>query len=494
MWAASLPKMLPYSTYNCLSIEMLPETIEDLLNVAQIGEGETERLSSAVEMLQFAAPCLVLLACANGTVVFADDFGSGAAPELTANLACDLARRLEESDSKTVAVKPPFEGRLRLALSLPRTAKAGMLACLVESTSLFGETLDDASTAAILCSALASAAVRYKTRNSELSARIEQLMAGQDALRASYAKSLAEAIEEHELHLREQEAAHAQLVQAQKLESIGQLAAGIAHEINTPTQFIGDNLRFLEDAFGELAPVLVQRQRSCAGAGVSGPANTPLPRTATATSKDDLEYLIEEIPKAIAQSLEGVGRVANIVRSMKEFSHPGTDELQPVDLNKALECTLTVCRNEWKYVADVVTDLDPSLPLVPCMPGACNQVFLNLIINAAHAIADKQGSNSTTKGTITVSTRVDGDWVEVRVADTGTGIAEKHRTKVFDPFFTTKKVGRGTGQGLAIARSVIVDKHGGTLSFETEVGRGTAFIVRLPQRPAGLCPKGPDDA
>ena len=127
------------------------------------------------------------------------------------------------------------------------------------------------------------------------------------------------------------------------------------------------------------------------------------------------------------------------------------------------------------------------------MPGACNQVFLNLIINAAHAIADKQAGNSTEKGTITVSTRSDGDWVEIRVADTGTGIPEEHRTKVFDPFFTTKKVGRGTGQGLAIARSVIVDKHGGTLTFDTEVGRGTTFIVRLPQRPAGFSPKGPDD-
>ena len=212
---------------------------------------------------------------------------------------------------------------------------------------------------------------------------------------------------------------------------------------------------------------------------------------ATPSGNDDLDYLTREIPKAIAQSLEGVGRVANIVRSMKEFSHPGTDELQPVDVNKALECTLTVCRNEWKYVADVVTDLDPRLPLVPCMPGACNQVFLNLIINSAHAIADKQAGNCTEKGTITVSTRSDGDWVEIRVADTGTGIPEKHRTKVFDPFFTTKKVGRGTGQGLAIAHSVIVDKHGGTLTFDTEVGHGTTFVVRLPQRRRDSLQKAP---
>ena len=417
----------------------------------------------------------------------------GAAPELVANLAYDLAQRLEESDASTVAVKPPFDGRLRLALRLPKTANGGLLACLVEPSSLIGETLDDMSIAAIVCSALACAALRYKAREAELSARVEQLMAGQDALRATYAKSLAETIEEHELRLREQEAAQGQLVQAQKLESIGQLAAGIAHEINTPIQFIGDNLRFLEDAFRDLKPLLASGTCSHAGDGESRPgvpgAPTERMLQTAATSEDDLEYLIREIPKAIAQSLEGVGRVANIVRSMKEFSHPGTDEMQPVDLNKALECTLTVCRNEWKYVADVVTDLDPHLPPVHCMPGACNQVFLNLIINAAHAIADKQDGNFTEKGTITVSTRSDGDWVEVRVADTGTGIPAEHRTKVFDPFFTTKKVGRGTGQGLAIARSVLVDKHGGTLTFDTEVGRGTTFIVRLPQRRRGFLRK-----
>ena len=301
-------------------------------------------------------------------------------------------------------------------------------------------------------------------------------------MRATYAQSLAETIEEHELRLREQEAAQGQLVQAQKLESIGQLAAGIAHEINTPTQFIGDNLRFLQDAFAELMlPLAGSRGADCggqdAGSGGQGDSASPFP------CPEDVEYLVEEIPKAIAQSLEGVERVANIVRSMKEFSHPGTDEMQPVNLNKALECTLTVCRNEWKYVADAAMDFDPHLPPVHCLPGECNQVFLNLIINAAHAIADKQGAGPTQKGTITVSTHADGDWIEVRVSDTGTGIAEEHRSKVFDPFFTTKEVGRGTGQGLAIARSVIVGKHGGGLSFDTETGRGTTFIVRLPPGP-----------
>lgn len=285
-----------------------------------------------------------------------------------------------------------------------------------------------------------------------------------------------------------------QLVQAQKLESIGQLAAGIAHEINTPTQFIGDNLRFLEDAFADLQLPLAANRRLAPAGGQDGGRISPLAASLRevldALQGVDLEYLLEEIPKAIAQSLEGVERVAKIVRSMKEFSHPGTDEMQPVDLNKALESTLTVCRNEWKYVADVVTDFDPDLPLVTCLPGECNQMFLNLIINAAHAIADKQVHGGGGKGRITVSTRLEGEWVEVRIADTGTGIAEEHRIRVFDPFFTTKKVGRGTGQGLAIARSVLVDKHGGALSFETEVGRGTTFIVRLPRRDSAAREKG----
>ncbi len=283
----------------------------------------------------------------------------------------------------------------------------------------------------------------------------------------------------------EQRVLEGQLLQAQKLESIGQLAAGIAHEINTPTQFIGDNLRFLEDAFSDLQSVLLGH---CQLGQQAGDANGLLADLAVAVQAVDLEFLTQEIPLAISQSLEGVGRVANIVRSMKEFSHPGNDEMQSVDLNRALESTLTVCRNEWKYVAEVVTDLDPELPLVCCLPGACNQVFLNLIINAAHAIADKPGENAAGQEKITVTTRADGEWVEVRVSDTGTGIPDEYRGKVFDPFFTTKEVGRGTGQGLAIARSVLTDKHGGTLSFETEMGCGTTFIVRLPrwpQRPPG---------
>jgi len=276
-----------------------------------------------------------------------------------------------------------------------------------------------------------------------------------------------------------------QLSQAQKLESIGQLAAGIAHEINTPTQYVGDNARFLRDAFTELSSVLHHFRQILAEAD-EGPISAALLEAArTAAERADLDFLGAEIPLAIAQSLDGIARVAQIVRAMKDFSHPGSREKTPADLNRAIESTITVSRNEWKYVADMVTDLDPELPLVPCLPAELNQVILNMITNAAHAIADVVGTDGG-KGKITISTRRDGDWVEVRIADTGTGIPPDAQPKVFDPFFTTKAVGRGTGQGLAIARSVVLDKHHGEIAFTTENGRGTTFVVRLPLVP-GAC-------
>lgn len=279
-----------------------------------------------------------------------------------------------------------------------------------------------------------------------------------------------------------------QLAQAQKLESIGQLAAGIAHEINTPTQYIGDNIRFLRDALTDL-DLLLQRCLRIGGALDDPQALEELAAgIAAAAESADLPYLLEEIPKALCQALEGVERVTKIVRSMKEFSHPGSEEKQAVDLNRALESTLTVSRNEWKYVGDVVTRFDPDLPPVTCLPADLNQVFLNLIINAAHAIEAKAGGREGPKGTITVSTRRDGPWAEIEVRDTGTGIPRAIWGKIFDPFFTTKKVGRGTGQGLAIARAIVVERHGGTITFESEEGVGTAFVVRIPIDPHNTPP------
>jgi PAS domain S-box-containing protein len=271
-----------------------------------------------------------------------------------------------------------------------------------------------------------------------------------------------------------------QLAHAQKLESIGQLAAGIAHEINTPIQYVGDNVTFLKDAFVEFQAVLNTQQDLLAQAKCGTIEETAIAQVEQAVARADLGYLTDEVPRAINQTLEGIDRVAKIVRAMKEFSHPGDEGKIASDVNKLIENTITVAHNEWKYVAELVTDFDPALPLVSCITGEFNQVILNLIVNAAHAIGDRIDGDASQKGRITISTRAMPDGVEVRVEDTGTGIPEEARSKVFYPFFTTKPVGKGTGQGLAIAHAVIVKRHGGTLTFETETGKGTTFIIRLP--------------
>ena len=278
----------------------------------------------------------------------------------------------------------------------------------------------------------------------------------------------------------ERKTIEAQLSQAQKLESIGQLAAGIAHEINTPIQFIGDNARFLEDAFGNMKPLIETWGRVIEAAGNGNPDPELLDKARTVAEQVDLPYLNEEIPAAIRQSLEGIGRVSKIVMAMKEFSHPGNKDKQYVNINHAIDSTITVSRNEWKYVADLETEFDQNLPLVPCMVGEFNQVMLNLIVNAAHAIADNKKSNPAAKGKIKIVTCHRNPWVEIGISDTGTGISKDIQGKIFDPFFTTKELGKGTGQGLAIAYSCITKKHGGTIEFETEMGKGTSFIIRLP--------------
>ena len=277
-----------------------------------------------------------------------------------------------------------------------------------------------------------------------------------------------------------------QLLMAQKLESIGQLAAGIAHEINTPIQYIGDNATFLAEAFRDLLR-FVEPHTELASA-LRNPGRTDFVTALEQTVQNvDVNYLRDEIPKATEQLLEGVAQVARIVRAMKEFSHPGPVEKAPVDINRAIESTVLISRNEWKYVAELTTDLDPELPPVPCVAGEFNQVILNLIVNAAYAIGDVvRGSDR--KGSIRIGTRRDGEWVEVRVSDTGAGIPEDIRTRIFTPFFTTKEVGKGTGQGLAMAHAVIVKKHQGTIRFESEIGVGTTFVVRLPLQCVGEKP------
>jgi PAS domain S-box-containing protein len=264
---------------------------------------------------------------------------------------------------------------------------------------------------------------------------------------------------------------------AQKLEAVGQLAAGIAHEINTPTQFVGDTVRFLADAFDDLLQLTAAygRLRDAAQDGAVGDA--PLAAVREAEELADLEYLTERVPAALQRAEEGIGRVTSIVRAMGEFAHPPTTEPVPVDINQALRSTLVVATNKYKYVADVEMEFG-ELPLVMAEAGDLNQVFLNLIINAAHAIEDVV-AETMGRGTIEIRTALEGDHVHISVADTGCGIPPEVAARMYDPFFTTKAVGRGTGQGLSIART-IVERHDGELTFETEPGRGSTFDVRLP--------------
>lgn len=274
-----------------------------------------------------------------------------------------------------------------------------------------------------------------------------------------------------------------ELHMSQKLEAVGQLAAGVAHEINTPVQFVGDNLRFLKDSFSDIHAVMEMIPGvidSCQTAGIGSAAGN----IEESLKNADFEFLREEIPKAISQSLEGIGRIADIVGAMKEFSHPDGSDKQLVDINHSIENTLVVTRNEYKYVADVVTDLDKKIPNIPCFSGEISQVFLNIIVNGSHAIKEVQEKNKSQapakRGVITVSTRLDGDSIEVRIGDTGTGIPQSIRDKVFNPFFTTKPVGIGTGQGLYLVHNIVCKRHGGTVHFDTNVGTGTTFVIRLP--------------
>jgi PAS domain S-box-containing protein len=271
-----------------------------------------------------------------------------------------------------------------------------------------------------------------------------------------------------------------ELRQAQKLESVGRLAAGVAHEINTPIQFVSDSVHFMKSAFADLVPLLEAYGKAGQRLGELGLADEAAALRA-AEETADLDYSLEEFPRAIDRTIEGLDRVAVIVKSMKEFAHPEGRERSPANINAALTSTLAIARNEYKYVADVETDLG-ELPAVSCYIGELNQAFLNILVNAAHAIGEAVG-NSGQRGRIRVVTRCEGDEVVVSIGDSGGGIPEAIQANVFDPFFTTKEVGRGTGQGLAIARRAVVDRHGGDLSFESEVGRGTTFFIRIPVEP-----------
>jgi two-component system, NtrC family, sensor kinase len=331
---------------------------------------------------------------------------------------------------------------------------------------------------------IASWAVQYLSATGEL---MDGLLYGAPVMNAKgeLQGAIASVFDVTELRAaqRERDQLETELRLSQKLEAIGQLAAGIAHEINTPSQYVSDNLSFIQEAVTGLMPLLASFEPLLEIA-----AKAVEEQVASRTAVDDyrmlmvdadLEYIRREIPLAIQQSREGVGQIKKIVLAMKEFSHPGADEKEAVDLNRSIEATVMVARNEWKYVAEVEMNLDKTLPSIEAIPSSINQTILNLVVNAAHAIEDVVKGDGS-KGRITITTRHDGDCAEISVEDTGCGIAPANIARIFDPFFTTKKVGKGTGQGLAIVHRVVVDRHGGAIDVQSEVGKGTRFIVRLP--------------
>jgi len=269
-----------------------------------------------------------------------------------------------------------------------------------------------------------------------------------------------------------------QLGQAQKLESVGRLAAGIAHEINTPTQFITDNVKYLRGVFERFVPAVAAAE-SLLEAAKAGPLDEgALEELRTSVEAARLEDAREEVPEAFEDSLDGLKQVARIVGAMKVFAHPGSEEKTGVDLRQAIESTVAVARHEWRDVADVELDIEETLPTVPAMGGDLNQVILNLIVNASQAIEDRP--NCTERGRIDIRAHRRGDWVEMCVSDNGVGIPDENRKHIFDPFFTTKEVGRGTGQGLSISRTIVVERHGGMLDVASKPGEGSTFTVRLP--------------
>ncbi len=266
------------------------------------------------------------------------------------------------------------------------------------------------------------------------------------------------------------------IMQTQKMESIGQLAAGIAHEINTPMQFIGDNNSFLISVFDDIFEYIEMLKRM-----VLKHDSDSMKEIEKLEEEYDMNFLKQETPEALFRTQSGVKRISKIVSAMKNFAHPSGKIKKLSDINQGIDVTITISKNEWKYLAEIDTNFDPNLPLISCYLDELNQVFLNMIVNAAHAIEEKQKiTGDTKKGIISISTAKDGDFVKIIISDSGIGIPEETKYKIFDPFFTTKEVGKGTGQGLSIAYDIIVNSHYGNIDIKSEPGEGASFIITLP--------------
>jgi signal transduction histidine kinase len=322
---------------------------------------------------------------------------------------------------------------------------------------------------ALLLQYLISSASRTRVIELSVTQRTTELVQSNQALEAE--------ILERQRAEQDRVALERELAHIQKMESLGTLAGGIAHEINSPVQYVGENLGFLRESVAGLSQVLSKYRILAETAQSEGLLTDQLAEVAATVEATNLEFLRQEIPVSIDQSLEGIDQISEIVRAIREFSHPGAKEKTAIDINRAIATTLTVANNQTKYVADVETDFDTCLPPISCLPGEFNQAILNLLVNAVHAIEEVA---SDRKGRISFTTRALGDQVEIRISDTGVGIPDAVRKKIFDPFFTTKEPGKGTGQGLAICHTIITKKHGGTINVESEPGKGTTFIICLP--------------
>ena len=314
---------------------------------------------------------------------------------------------------------------------------------------------------------------RFSTSRGELDLKVSLLPVGSEMNDSRGTVLMLENLTE-QLHLERE------LRQAQKLEAIGQLAAGIAHEINTPVQYVGDNVRFISESCDDLFELIHAYQTIAEHHQDCSVCAEQIHNIRELRRQSDIEFLESELPQTVEQSLDGVSRISSIVKAMRDFSHPGAADKVGTDINKCLESTITVSRNEWKYDADPVTDLSADLPPVPCLPGELNQVFLNIIVNAAHAITNRVQNGAIDRGRIEIISKRQKNEVVITISDNGGGVPPGIQHRIFDPFFTTKGIGRGTGQGLAIARNIVVEKHGGQLLFETAEGVGTTFSIRLP--------------
>ena len=320
----------------------------------------------------------------------------------------------------------------------------------------------------------------HEEQSAELAKQVEEAVQAQFGLEIEQMQAQREAEQKNqdlERVLHDLKLAQSELVHAEKLASVGQLAAGIAHEINTPIQFVGDNVRACSEMIDDLHGLFNEYRTLVEHLDQQQLCRDLVERIRQIETEIDVDFIFEDVPQATSQSLEGVERVRRIVNAMRAFSHGGkTDIKESVNLNAALENTLIVARNELKYVADIEMDFG-DLPPVECFPGELNQVFLNMLVNAAHAVKDNK---EIERGTIGVRTWVEDDWAVVAISDTGCGIPKSIMNKIFDPFFTTKEVGKGTGQGLAISRNIVIDSHKGRLEVESEVGQGTTFRIYLP--------------